>query len=89
MLKIPEVHLEVGRWTTMVRGRVAPVHRGTLGIKRVFKPRVATYFLVNIFLYHKTIKFGTVVIPTQGSGEVGSWSSLEAKRGIFRAPRPW
>lgn len=29
-----------------------------------FKPQVATYFLVNIFLYHKTIKFGTVVIST-------------------------
>lgn len=29
-----------------------------------FKPRVATYCLVNIFLYRKTIKFGTVIIST-------------------------
>lgn len=29
-----------------------------------FKPQVATYFLVNSFLYHKTIKFGTIVIST-------------------------
>lgn len=44
MLKIPEVHLKVGRWTTMVRGRVAPVHRGTLGIKRVLSHELQPIF---------------------------------------------
>lgn len=52
-----------------------------------FKPQVATYFLVNNFLYHKTIKFGTIVISTgrQQRGEqdwgVFWWAGWKGKGG--------
>lgn len=53
-------------------------HLGTLEIKRSLSHKFATYyFLVNIFLYHKTVTFGTVVIST------GRQQRGEQERGVF------
>lgn len=48
-----------------------------------FKPQVATYFLVNIFLYHKTIKFGTVVISTQRKRRGGFCGAVWKQKGEY------